>query len=248
MCKSGPTSLIAYGIAAVIAVHVIGRGKRFDKFAGYFILVYITVQLLEFFIWVERERQGLSKSADEAMELAETECGHPKNEGSSEFWTRLIYIALWAQPLAQMYLAYKYGRGYKKQLGILSVVYLILFIWAIVKATNPNTEWKSQPGTECSTKDHCAGGHLVWLRSDRDDFMGPGLLAGLYLFGLFFGLLFMEPKQYGWMLIVFGGVLALYSAKNFGKQEFSSMWCLYAVFWAFLVLAMSYATKVPGKA
>ena len=246
MCKSGPTSLVAWGIAAVIAVHVIGRGKKFDKMAGYFILVYITVQLLEFFVWVERKRNGLSASADEALDLAAEACNHEKNEPSGEFWTRLIFIALWLQPLAQMYLAYKYGRGYKKQLLVLTMVYFILFIWAIVQATDPNSTWFSQPGTECNSQDKCAGGHLLWYRSDnKDGFVGPA--AGLYLFGLFFGLLFMEPKQYGWLLIAFGGLLAIYSARNFASKEFSTMWCIYAVFWAFLVLIMSYGTKVPGR-
>lgn len=235
MCKSGPVSLVAYGVAAVIAIHVISRGKAFDKATGYFILVYITIQLLEFFIWVERERLGLSKSADEAMLQPDSQ----SNAKSSEFWTRLIFVALWLQPLAQTYLAYRFGdTRYSKQLAVVTIAYFALFIWAVAKATDTNVEFSSQP----EVADACAKGHLWWSRgTNKDGFLGPA--AWLYLFGLFFGLLFIQPKLYGKILIGFGLILAIYSSRNFSTREFSSMWCIYAVLWAVLVLIMSYGSR-----
>jgi prolipoprotein diacylglyceryltransferase len=45
------------------------------------------------------------------------------------------------------------------------------------------------------------------------------------------------------MLAVLGGIMMVYVAKNYRSGESSSMWCLYAIFYAFLALIMAYSRE-----
>jgi len=237
MCQSAKTSLIAWLVAVVIAMIMLSTGKKNAKWNAFFILTFITVQLLEFFIWHFRSSEKLSTSAHEAVEAG---CGAPKNEASGDVMVRLILIALWLQPLIQTYMAYKYGKGYKPQLMVIVMVYFIMFILAIVKAVDTNIDFKAYPVT-CTDS---ANGHLTWYRSDsKESFVGPGPAAMLYIFGLFLGLLFMEPKLFGIILTGLGGVMVAFTAKSYGRGEFASMWCLYALFYAIVALLMAYSTR-----
>jgi hypothetical protein len=160
-------------------------------------------------------------------------------------------IALWLQPLAQTFMAYKYGQGYKKQLLIATMVYFVMVIYAITQALDKNATFTAQPQVGCSHSDStcsmdgtpCKFGHLLWKRSNSKAFLGPDPSAQLYMFGLFFGLFFMKPKLFGIMLTVLGGIMVIYSAKENGRYQMSSMWCLYAIFYAFLAVMMAYSRR-----
>lgn len=257
MCQSAKTSLVAWIVATVIALLIISTGKPSAKWNGYFILTFILVQLLEFFIWHERGEKGLSSSAEEALrhnKLSEnmTHQPSPSNRPSGEVFTRLILIALWLQPLVQTFMAYKYGRkAYKPQLMVITMAFFVMFIWSIVQALNPKEKFESRPvvgcnGT-CDPSKPCPGGHLEWIRSESKGFTGGNLASGLYLFGLMFGLLFMQPGLFSIILLGFGVVSMAYSRKQLNTGETSSMWCLYAIGYAFVALCMAFSRKAPSK-
>jgi hypothetical protein len=236
MCQSAKTSLVAWLIAVVIAMIILTTGKKNAKWNAFFILTFITVQLLEFFIWHFRKVDGLSATADDARKAG---CDSDKNESSSDGIVRLILIALWLQPLMQTYMAYKYGSGYKPQLMIIVMVYFVMFIWSITQALDTNTTFTATPVT-CAEN---ANGHLFWERSNSKSFIGPGPAGPLYLFGMLFGLLFMQPKLFGIIMIFIGAGTAFYSAKGHAKGEFASMWCLFAILYAIVAYMMAYSRR-----
>lgn len=240
MCQSAKTSIVAWLVAVIISLLLISKGKPSSKWNGYFILTFITVQLLEFMIWREREKIGLSTSASEAIENSDSETNAP----SSETLTRLILIALWLQPLVQTFMAYRYGRpAYKPQLMVVTMAFFVMFIWSIVKALDDTDHFESKPYVNTTCGDGFASGHLIWSRSKSKSFVGPPIAAPLYLFGLLFGLCFMQPGLFGIILATFGGLSALYTAKQYGGGQASSMWCLYAIGYAFVALIMAFSRR-----
>jgi len=247
MCQSAKTSIIAWVVAAIIAIIIISSGKPTGKWNGFFILTFILVQLLEFFIWHERSKLGLTTSASDALKEGSNSS---RNGPSGETATRLILIALWLQPLVQTFMAYKYGNPeYKQPLLIITMAFFVMFIWSIVQASDQSEDFSSQPvvgcGETCDPDKPCPSGHLEWKRSKSSGFLGPSPASALYLFGLFFGLFFMQPGIFGLMLTILGGILACYSAKHTHAGESSSMWCMYAIFYAFLALVISFSRRSP---
>ena len=89
MCQSAKTSLVAWLSAVVIAMLMLSTGKKTAKWNAFFILTFILIQLLEFFVWWSRRKQGLSTSAGEALKEG---CGAEKNQGSGDAFVRLIFI------------------------------------------------------------------------------------------------------------------------------------------------------------
>jgi hypothetical protein len=244
MCQSAQTSLVAFVVAALIALLVITKGKKNGIWNGCFILAFILIQLLEFFVWWNRRKEDLTDSAEEAKKLQSDD---PRNKPSGEVLTRLLLIALWLQPLVQTFMAYKYGQPrFKSQLLVLTMAYFVMFIWSIVRATDPKRSFSTHPVTE-----NCGEGHLVWKTRGQNEteqealgtFVGSSPAALIYGFGLVFGLLFMRPTKFGIMLAVLGGIMMVYVAKNYRSGESSSMWCLYAIFYAFLALIMAYSRE-----
>jgi hypothetical protein len=136
-------------------------------------------------------------------------------------------------------MAYRYGnQNYSKQFLVLTMAYFVLFIWSIIQATDNNAKFQSRPG---------ADGHLQWSRPGKVGFVGSNPAGFVYVFGLAFGLFFMLPSLFGFMLVGLGGLLVILSAKNHQGGSFASMWCLYATLYAFLALIMAFSTKVPKK-
>jgi hypothetical protein len=237
MCQSAKTSLVAWIVATVIAMIILTTGKKNAKWNAFFILTFIAIQLLEFFIWHFRKSEQLSASADEARRLG---CNSEKNRHSGDVMVRLILIGLWLQPLVQTYMAYKYGSGYKPQLMVITIVYFVMVLWSITQAMDRNAEFRAQP-VVCAEN---ANGHLTWSRSNSPNgFVGPGPAGYLYVFGLFFGLLFMTPKLFGIMLTLVGGAMVAYTSKTYAKGEFASMWCLFALFYAIVAYMMAYSRR-----
>lgn len=234
MCQSAPTSLVAWTVTTIIALLIITKGRKNGIWNGFFILAFILIQLLEFFIWWQRRRDGLSSSAEEARN---EDANSLRNAPSGEAFVRLILIGLWLQPLTQTFMAYRYGnQKYRNLLLALTIAYFVLFIWSIMKAFNSEIKFQARPGPN---------GHLIWSRSDQNSFVGSKPLEFIYLGGLALGLFFMQPSLFGIMLLVLGGILAIYTGKNYGNGQFASMWCLYAVLYAFLALIMAFSKRVP---
>jgi hypothetical protein len=236
MCQDAKVSLIAWAVATVIALLIITKGKKNGIWNGFFILVFILIQLLEFFIWWERQKEGLTSSAEEAKKEGPQSV---KNKASGEAFVRLILIGLWLQPLTQTFMAYRYGnQKYSSLLLAFTITYFVLFIWSILKALDSTIKFEAHPGPN---------GHLIWTRSDQSSFVGGKPLELFYLGGLALGLFFMQPSLFGIMLLILGGILGMYTGKNYGKGQFASMWCLYAVLYAILALIIAFSRRSSVK-
>lgn len=211
MCESIATSFRAYIIGLIMSIILIYEQTVFSITIGFFILTYITIQVLEGLIWIDRKNKGLSSNSHEALNGGD-------NTISSDGLTRAILVALWLQPLIQTYFAYKYHGG--TLLTIALIIYGFLFLYALYRAFNFNIKFGSLP--------FVGKGHLSWTSSDGN-FFGGYFLTIIYLIGLFFGLLFTTPTINGVIFISVGLLCLLWSRSHYSWEEVGSMWCLYAV-------------------
>jgi len=229
MCYNSETSLISYIVSTSTALYVINGGTDIKKILGGILLIFCTIQLLEFLIWTQRKRNNLSYNSRQAVQSG------ADNRMSSDVITRLILVALWLQPLGLTYLTYRYGNS-NKLLAIALLVYLTLFTYSLSRAMNPQIVFGSRPFVGVSENGLSGQGHLEWISSDGE-FIGPYGFGALYIVGLFFGLLFTKPASIGFKAILFNVFPMLYSYFYHTREEFSSMWCIYALLFAgFIVM------------
>lgn len=209
MCFNAPTSLAAWIIANLIALYLWNRNRNYDRWNAVFIFTFTLIQLLEAGLW----------STDK--------------ESLNQLLTGLIVLALLAQPLVQSYMGYKYmsstklgGDSYTKQnlLLIMTYVYVILFIWGLIKVISNRESYQSKVGPN---------GHLVWESKGEPHVLSP--FTWLYLIGLFIPLLFMKNYK-GLPLLAIGLITFAYSWIKTKGKEFSSLWCFTAVIYAFVAL------------
>jgi hypothetical protein len=87
--------------------------------------------------------------------------------------------------------------------------------------------------------------HLVWYKIDKQTNEKTLLvkysygLIQIYLVGLLVGLLFAAPTYYGLTLASYGiGSFLFISYKYPASSEFSTMWCLVAIFYGVLALGI----------
>lgn len=212
MCYSVESSLSAWAIANTISIYLYQRNRRYDRWNAGFISTFTTIQLLEAGLW-----KSMDKESKEMNDLL----------------TRLVLLVLLLQPLSQTYLGAKYTGS--ETLYCLSFIFLGVFIWGLIRVG------KSKPG-QFSTKKG-PGGHLVWTdsgssgisKSSGTSFLGGDtglIIPGLYFTGLFVPLLFAKDYR-GVPLLATGIITALYSMYYAGGgEEFSSLWCFYAVIYA----------------
>lgn len=142
---------------------------------------------------------------------------------------RWIFMILWAQILALsigvlIYTTIPWLWWIALTLVVFSAVMFCLGIYYTATGT-----FNAQVGPD---------GHLQWFRNGTN-LMGP-YLGPLYVVGLFLPLLVLWVN-YGTtnigplILILYGGISALYVSTRYSPESFSSMWCYLAVGFAFLV-------------
>lgn len=214
MCWNKEVSIVTYITVVVIVIILYQRNVGSDRQLALFSLTFVTIQLLEFFAWLSIEKQ---------------------NRKMNDLVTRLILIALWAQPLINSYLAYKYldqeNEQFKFILVGLIVMFVILFIYSIYMASR-STKFSTKTGPNC---------HLVWKRGKNLDFMGEKLII-IYLIGLIVPLLFVENLKKGLILIGVGLVLMIFARMMSSQKEMGSWWCWVA--FVFVLAALIY--KYPN--
>lgn len=234
MCWNKEVSLITYIVVTVLVIILYRRNKGSDRHLAIFSAVFVTIQLLEFFAWlsIERKQQKGSRKLNDVV-------------------TRLILLALWAQPLINTFMAYRsrsnfsgssastaqtsffakadgsplFNDSVKYLMLIMFFIFVILMILAIKKATDKASSFETSPGNNC---------HLVWKRKNRkgQSFpMGNGFLADetyqsyLYMIGLFLPVLLIRPFKKGVILAVLGAIMLIIARRISSKEEFGSWWC-----------------------
>jgi len=201
MCWNKEVSVVTYVTVMVLVIILYKRNKGSDRHIALFSAAFVTIQLLEFFAWLSIEN---------------------KDKKLNDLITRIILIALWAQPLVNSLAAM--SKSLNPILITGSIIWGLLFYASIINASSPE-EFKSEKGPNC---------HLVWSRNiggienkvGEGSFMGDyKILTFFYLAGLFIPLLFIKPMKRGIKLAIIGFILLTVSRKMSSKTEFSSYWC-----------------------
>jgi preprotein translocase subunit SecG len=225
MCWNKEVSLITYVTVVVIVIILYQRNVGSDRQLALFSLAFVTIQLLEFFAWISIENQ---------------------NRKMNDLVTRLILIALWAQPLINSYLAYKVvskeeptetNKNFKWILTAMVIMFTIFFIYSIYMASSNKTKFSTTTGPNC---------HLVWKRGQGLDFMGEKLII-LYLAGLIVPLLFVENFKKGLILITVGLVLMIFSRMMSSQKEMGSWWCWVAFVFVLAAWIYKYGPEYNKK-
>lgn len=206
MCYDIKSSLTAWVVANGLALYLFTRNKNYDRWNAGFIAVFSTVQLLEAGIWW----------------TGPVEKDSPTPSVSNELLTKMILLILMLQPLTQSYLGAVATQ--ESFLYVLSFIYLGILLWVLVFRLGT-----ARPGQFYTTQGK--RGHLVWVDKQESSFIGGWGIGTLYLAGLFVPLLFAKEKR-GLPLILVGGGTAAFSLFLGVGEEFSSLWCYYAVLYA----------------
>lgn len=220
MCWNKKVSLITFIVVVVLAIILFRRNRGADRHLAVFSAIFVTIQLLEFFAWLSLENKQ-SRSSSRMNDLI----------------TRLILIALWAQPLINSYMAYRdrqsnteaddplFNNTVKYIMIGLVLIFIVMIIIAARTATEKGSEFKTYPGERC---------HLVWSRKSsngRVRSIGNGFLADrsyrslLYMIGLFLPILLIRPIKKGIILAALGAILLIISRRMSSREEFGSWWC-----------------------
>jgi hypothetical protein len=160
---------------------------------------FTLIQLLEYFIW---------KSIDTNI--------------SNEFYTKLVPLVLFIQPVVQTYFAWT--KVHDQNLFILLIMYIIIFFFTLI--TINNFKYNSEIGENK---------HLIWYKinkksNNKTTILQRDFVEYFYLFGMGIGLYY--TKQY---LLLFYGIASYHFIRNnYPQDEFSSMWCFVAVFYSIL--------------
>lgn len=198
MCYSTRSSLIAWAVSMIIAAYLYRRNNKFDRWNAAFIVSFAMVQLCEAGIWSSPDKRRTS------------------------IYLGLLLIALYSQPLVQTYGAWTVTKS--DILKIMTIVYAIMFIYAIYRAATE--KFYSTVGPN---------GHLVWNAQGTDYFTGGHRFLGiLYLIGLFLGLLWVFPNSLP--LIAVGAITFIWSMSRVSTGEFGSYWCYTAVAYSLMAL------------
>lgn len=197
MCYNAKSSISSFLLITLISLLLWYRNEEFDRSLAVFIFAFGLIQLLEYFYYTGSDPSLVS---------------------------RLIYIALWLQPLVFV-LAVSHDVP-DTLTNVIIVFYAILFFLAIYTAMEE--DWNISVG---------ANHHLVWERGDGESFMGE--MGFFYVVGILLPLLLLIWKSgYDWtliLLLVFALGSFWWSYKNYNQTgEMGSFWCFLSVIFAVL--------------
>lgn len=196
MCFDAQSSYIAWGISASSAWYLYKRNRGYDRWNASFIACFSSIQLFEMILWSNDPR---------------------KSSSLNKLMTKIIAMALMAQPIIQSFGAYSYTReSFWWFLGWLLVAAFIALFFRVFFA--PADRYRTVIGEK---------GHLIWEDTQNPSKGVISPYGPLYLAGIFLPLIAMGIK--GLPLIAVGMLSAFYSFMVAGPGEFGSYWCYTAV-------------------
>jgi len=205
MCINPQSSLNSFIFSICCSGFLFFRNKPFDIGNAAFIISFTTIQLLEYFIW---------KSIDS------------NNLEDNSYYTRLVPIVLFAQPLIQTYFSYTYTKSY----NLLIFIYIFMGILLYTIYTINNFNYKSVKGPNK---------HLIWYKIDKISneksiVIQRYFFGYIYLIGMGIGLYYTG----NYSLLSYGIGSFLFILNNYSEDEFSSMWCFVAIGYSLLCIFM----------
>ena len=217
MCWNEQVSFLTYIIVIIIIYYIVQQNPSDTiRWQCYFALAFITIQLLEGFLWISIKG---------------------RNNQLNALITALVLIALWSQPLINTYYGYKLGDISESNKTILLIAYVIFAVILVYMIFRAVQNWR---GFNTETTASC---HLKWTRSDsKYSFMSDiPYLPLLYIGGLLLPLLMIQDKKQSWLLFGIGLVTLIVALMFYRKDgSFSSMWCFLAFFYVLGILYLSF--------
>jgi len=235
MCWNEQVSFLTFTIVIIIILIIIQQDPSDNvRWQCYFVIAFITIQLLEGFLWISIKRH---------------------NNKLNALITSFVLLALWIQPLVQCYFGYKLGTMDKVQKTILlvgSVIFGVLIIYMCfrvlrgrerfltVTTNSCHLNWMAYPanGKMPSTRNCNSSKTFPKTKLMSSSFMSDiPLLPILYIAGLLVPLLFILPRKQG-IILATVGFITLIVALYFNRKDgsFSSLWCFLAIFYVLTLI------------
>jgi hypothetical protein len=178
-------------------------------------LTFTLIQLIEGMIWISI---------------------NTNNQKLNSLATVMVLIALNLQPLVQCGMGYLFTNN-KILLALTVLIAIILGIQLLRIFSTPIKNFHSYVGDK---------GHLIWEDKSlqkssgivEGNILGPPLIIGLYLIGLFLPLFFMKNYR-GLPLVCIGLITLIYSMYQTQGKEFGSLWCITSVSYALVAIFVS---------
>lgn len=201
MCIDQQSSLNSFIFSICCSCFLFFRNTQFDIRNASFIISFTTIQLLEYFIWKSIESN---------------------NSENNEYYTRLLPIVLFSQPLIQTYFSYTYTNSYT--LLIFSYIFASILLYTIYTINDFNYNSVKGPNN-----------HLIWYKIDKKTneksiVIQRYFFGYIYLIGMGIGLYYTG----NYLSLSYGIGSFLFILNNYPEDEFSSMWCFVAIGYSLL--------------
>jgi hypothetical protein len=219
MCYSAKSSMIGYTLGTVFSILLYKYGDKYDKHIALFSLVFVQIQLAEFFMWIDQK------------------CGK-LNDIATRFANLIIYL----QPLSIILGAvlFKTTKIPKSILFILLIFLFIVFIRQLVY----NLIYIKQLCSKQSYK-----GHLNWDFINKrigKPYLENKIEFIIYFSLMLLTWLFLYNIKKGLLIFILLTIFVIYSGIRIKNkklnvlQQWESVWCIQAVSIPIIFLFIKY--------
>ena len=218
MCWNKEVSFTSWILIYIGAFYLYKRNLKGDRHIAIFSFVFGIVQLLEYFLWYSLETN---------------------NSTLNSFITKLLFLALWLQPLSNFILICTLNsnsKTNKKPEYIKWVIYVygLIFLYAINLTFNSSYNFKTIIGEN---------NHLQWIKQYKQNLnakneqnflslnpkIDSNIFGLIYLFGMFVPFLFFNPQSRGKKLLIIT-MFSYFFSHVMSPKNMGSYWCWVAGF------------------
>lgn len=198
MCWNAPVSFITWVTSVIGSILLIRRGSPADIWNALFVLTFSSIQLLEFFMWIDQACKGINQVA-----------------------TKIALIVLWLQPLSHC-IGLLYATEDKKHIKYIlipTVIYSVCVIISMILAI--------KAGNTCSKPRKCFSLHWDFGKASVISPTNRWFASLVYGLGMLVPLCFQKPYKRSIPLIAvnFASLLMLMLYYWPRGESVSSMWC-----------------------
>ena len=227
MCWSAKASLSSFIIGWCLCLALIIRNKPMDRVWGILFMFVLSMQLLEFFNWLDQPKQG------------STDCSTGKYKGKlNNISSQIATVQNFLQPILCGVLAIIFIPADKLLYSpiVLGLVITIYFIAIIVWLFQQKLYKKTLCTIPCD-KTGCNNHHLQWQWLD-DNFVGNYIWPGYFISSVLVLAALCKTKGGLYLTLFFAITCIIASFVYPFKQSVGSWWCLAAILGPLLKLLM----------
>ena len=218
MCFNKETSIIAYILTTILSILLFIGGNKYDKNIAIFSLVFIQIQLAEYFMWLDQD------------------CGEINN-----YATIYAHIILMLQPLSLMIGAYIYDTLTLPKICVITSIIILLIPTILVIRMNIMKKRKL-----CSKESR--SGYLEWDFINGNTETWPIYYPIIYMTYMFIPWLFFKNKFTGLLafgLMTGSFILGKINTSNIYLKfkQWESKWCILAIIFPLIYLVLTFLRK-----